>query len=525
MKRAWLFFGWILAGLTLIGPAFAQEPRRGGILRVAITAEPNTTDCHAGQSFAVIHHLAPHYSTLLRYDAARYPEVVGDVAESWTVSADGLTWTFRLRAGVRFHDGTVLTSRDVAASYARMRDPPQGVTSIRQEAFRGIDRIETPDPQVVVFRLSVADPAMLAVFASPWNCIYSAARLDADPRYPEREVMGTGPFRFVERVPGSHWVGARFAGYFVAGQPYLDGFRLNLMGTTAMLNALQGRQVDVEFRGETPPERDRLRQALGDQIVFQESPWLTSLTLSFNTERAPFSDPRVRRALSLAIDRWTGAAALARITALRFPGAVLRPGYALAPSDDELATMPGFGRDAQRNREEARRLLGEAGVPNLSFRLINRNIDQPYTAIALFLIDQWRQIGVRVEQVPTETGPYFASLASGNFDVIVDSTSDFVDEPTLNLIKYVSRDRTPINYSRYVDRELDSLFDRQRLEADPARRRELLRSFERRLLEQAYVAPLFWFQRIVGHSRKMHGFVLTPSLTLNQSMATIWLDE
>ncbi len=213
----------VALGAALAGRADAQTPtpRHGGNLVLAITSEPDTLDCHAGTSFTVVHHLAPHYSFLLRYDPDRFPAVVGDLAEGWSVSPDGLVYTFRIRDGVRFHDGTPLTAADVAASYERLRNPPTGVISVRRSEFESIGAIEVPDPRTVVFRLRYPDASLLAGFASPWNCIYSAARLAADPTYPQREVMGSGPFRFVARQPGTEWRGERFDHYYVAGQPYL----------------------------------------------------------------------------------------------------------------------------------------------------------------------------------------------------------------------------------------------------------------------------------------------------------------
>src|SRR5204862_7837006 len=114
-----------------------------------------------------------HYSTLLKFDAANYPQIVGALAQSWAVSADRQTYTFKLRPNVLFHDGTRLTSADIKASYQRIIHPPQGVTSSRQVEFGAIAPIDTPDPLTVVYRLQCTDAAMQANFAYPWNCIYS----------------------------------------------------------------------------------------------------------------------------------------------------------------------------------------------------------------------------------------------------------------------------------------------------------------------------------------------------------------
>ena len=160
----------------------------------------------------------------------------------------------------------------------------------------------------------------------------------------------------------------------------------------------------AEFRGFSPSERDRIVGNLGKEANVQESPWLLHMDISFNPARKPFDDVRVRRALSLALDRWSGADALGKITNLRHVGGVMLPGGEWAASKAELEKYPGFGRDMAANRAEAKRLLKEAGAENLTLTLSNRNI-APYPAIGVFIIDQWRQIGVKVEHSSSRRRP------------------------------------------------------------------------------------------------------------------------
>jgi peptide/nickel transport system substrate-binding protein len=178
------------------------------------------------------------------------------------------------------------------------------------------------------------------------------------------------------------------------------------------------------------------------------------------------------------------------------------------------------------NRAQARRLLQEAGVSNLSFRLGNRPL-APYPAMGIYLVDQWRQIGVTVEQQVLETAAYFAQMTSGQFQAMVDFTTEYADEPNLQWGKFISMDRAPppLNSARFTDRTLDQLFDRQYRESNPAARRAILRQFEARMFEQAYFAPLFWFERIVVTSAALRGFHITPSHLLNQDLAELWLAE
>ena len=249
--------------LAIAGSANAQTPRSGGLLKFAVGAEPPNYDCHANSSFAFIHPVRPHYNTLLKFDTEKYPAIKGDLAESWTVAKDGLTYSFKVRKGVKFHDGSSFTSEDVKATYDRIRKPPPGVLSLREAAYSDISTIETPDPATVVFKLSKPNASMLSNFASPWDCIYSAARLKKDPKFPERNIMGTGPFTFEEHVAGSHWRGRKFKDYFEKGKPYLEGFLGDLhFGRADGERACRGRsacRVSGPFPGRSRSHRQSAR--------------------------------------------------------------------------------------------------------------------------------------------------------------------------------------------------------------------------------------------------------------------------
>jgi peptide/nickel transport system substrate-binding protein len=451
---------------------------------------------------------------------------MGDLAESWTVSPDLMTYTFKLHKGVTFHDGTPFTSADVKATYDRLRNPPPGVVSTRKATFADIGEITTPDASTVVFKMKAVNAAMLEHFASPFNCIYSAKDLAADPNGPKTKINGTGPFVFVEHVKGSHVAGKRNEHYFRKGLPYLDGFKgVFMLQAATMLNALQGGQVQAEFRGISPAERDRLVQAMGDKIRIEESSWTLNLLIVFNTEKKPFDDARVRRALLMAIDRWGGSQGLSRISTLRSVGGVLRPGSPLATPEAELVKLPGFSKDIKKSREEAKKLLADAGVPNLTFTLHNRNLAMPYTPGGVFLVDQWRQIGVNVEHKQYDTAPYIAAMAGGNFDVAIDFSNLFMDDSSLALNKYLSTSRSPQNYSRSNDPLLDDLFDKHMRERDPKKRAEYVRAFEKRLFEQGYQQPLLWWHRIVPTYKTVMGWKMSPSHNLGQDLAEVWLNQ
>ncbi len=518
----------ILLNFLYLPWATAQVPaplQRGGVLEFAVVGEPANYDCHAQSSFSFIHTVRPHYSTLLAVDAAKYPAVKGDLAASWTVSEDRQTYTFKLKPSVRFHDGAALTADDIKASFDRIRRPPPGVVSVRAERYADIASIEAPDAQTVVFKLARPNNAMLVNFASPFNCIYRAAKLNEDARFPERNVLGSGPFEFASHTPGKAWRGKRYAHYHEPGKPYLDAFSVQFLPRERMVNALAGGELHGEFRGLAPLDRERVTAALSARAAVQESPWLCAITLTFNATKKPFNTGRVRRALSLAIDRWGAASELSKVSMVRQVGGLSRPDAPMALSEQELAAQPGFGKDIEAARAEARKLLQEVGVADLSFTLTNRLSDTLYGPVGEFLVAQWRQIGVTVRHERLEGRAFTEAIyrEPPAFDAALDFTCDYADEPNLQFARYLSHDRTATNYSHHTDRTLDNLFDRQSGEADRRKRYELIREFERRALRLAYSVPVLWWHRAVVMDRKVRGWQITPSHYVGQDLAQVWL--
>jgi peptide/nickel transport system substrate-binding protein len=505
--------------------ALAETPKRGGTLTYAVTAEAPTYDCHATTTYAAIHTLAPHYSLLLKVDQDNYPELKPDLAESWTVSSDGLTYTFKLRSNVVFHDGTPLTSKDVKATFDRIRNPPAGIISIRQALFEGIASVEAPDPTTVVMKLKAPDASILDSIGLPYNCIYSAARLEKDANFPAKNVMGSGPFVFVEHRPGSHWIGKRFESYWDKGKPYMEGFRAVFIKSSAVVNALQGGQIQAEFRSISPGERVQLLSSLKDRIVVQESPWVCKIDLLFNTEAKPFDDHRIRLALSMAIDRWGGSEGLSKATIVKPVGGPLLPGSPLSLKPEDLAALPGFGRDAEKSRAEAKRLLAEAGASNLKFKLVNRNVSHPFTPVGVFLIDQWRRMGIAVDHLQLDVSPQKITIANGEYQVAIDAFCADSDDPKPLLLPYLSKERSPRNMTRNKNPELDAVYDRFNSATDPAQRKALAAEMQRMIISAANSVPVIWYSRIVAHVPQMKGWKITPTHFGNQDLADIWLDQ
>ena len=208
-----------------------------------------------------------------------------------TPTDGGKTYTFKIREGVKFHDGSPLTAADVAASWNKIIFPPPGVASARQGNFVMVDKVEAPDPTTVVFRLKFATDAFLPALADPYAFIYSKEKLDKDPHWYEKNIIGSGPFKFVAYEAGQSMRGERNPDYYHKGLPYLDGFQGIFADKQVMrVEAIRSDRAAIEFRGFPPAVRDELVGALGDKITVQTSDWNCGGIITINHKKKPFDD-------------------------------------------------------------------------------------------------------------------------------------------------------------------------------------------------------------------------------------------
>jgi peptide/nickel transport system substrate-binding protein len=517
----------LVGSLILAGPAAAAEtPRRGGVLLAVIGADPPTLDPHQEGTFATLQVVAPLYSTLLQIDPYDYPKVIGDVATDWKISSDGLTYTFKIRTDIRFHDGSPLTAADVKASYDKIVFPPAGVRSIRKNAYPMVASVEAPDVSTVVFKLKYPSASLLHNLASPFNVIYPKKYLDKDPNHFLKNVVGSGPFKFKAYTRGATFEGERNPDYFVKDRPYLNGYKFYISPETSVrAAAIRSGRAYIEFRDLPLSEVEAIKRQLGDKVAVQHTALLGQWGIAINNTIKPFTDVRVRRALTLGIDRYTAGRVLFPLTGLKHVGGLMRPGTEWAMPPAELEKLPGFSRDVDKSRAEAKKLLAEAGFPN-GFKVVlkNRNVKLPYQDFAVFVIQEWRKIGIEVEHRPLETAAFIADgRDNGNFEVIVSATVEYIDDPDVFLRRYTTGD--PGNLGRYSDPVLDDLFARQTRTLDPTERKKLIVELQKRVLEQTYYMPGLWWTRNVVHWAKVKNYVAPPSHYTNQKLQDVWLAE
>ena len=524
----------VIAALSVLSlsASAAEEPKRGGTLTYLIPADaPPSFDGHRETTYATVHSVSPFYSVLIRINPENPSSTTDFVCDLCTAipqpTDGGKTYAFKIRTDAKFTDGSPLSAADVAASWQMIVSPPDGVTSGRQAFYTMVGKVEAPDPTTVVFRLKFATTAFLPALADPFAYIYKKEILDKDPHWYEKNILGSGPFKFTSYDAGQSIRGERNPDYYHKGLPYLDGFvAIYAPKLATRVDAIRGDRAALEFRSQPPSARDQLVKELGDQITVQESDWNCGNLLTYNHKRKPFDDVRVRRALSLAIDQWKGAPGLSKIAIVRTVGGIVFPGSPLAATKEELQQLAGFWSDIEKSRTEAKRLLKEAGAENLSFEMLNRDVDQPFKYVGTFVIDEWSKIGLKVTQKVVPTGPWFEGMRSGNFDVTMEANCQSVVNPVLDVSKYLPYTVFTENYGGYEDQAEIDLYEKMLHEADPAKQRVLMREFEKYVVDtQAHELPLTFWYRIVPYRSYVKGWKISPSHFVNQDLATIWLDK
>jgi peptide/nickel transport system substrate-binding protein len=517
----------LVVGLWAAPAALADEkPRRGGVLNAALAANPPSLDMHQEQTFAVVQPLSPIYNNLVVFDPHGYPNIIGDLAKSWSVSADALTYTFTLHQGVKFHDDSDLTSADVKASWDRIVFPPEGVVSPRRGNYPMIKSIEAPDPSTVVFHLHHPSPSFLTNLAHPASCIYAKKYLDQDPHWYKKNTMGSGPFKLKQYVHGASFEMERNPKYWKQGLPYMDGIKYYIITDDgARGKAIRAGRVDVELRFLPPSEVDAIKAQMGDKVVVADIQNIGNFGVTFNVDKKPFDDERVRKALGLALDRYDMLTTLRPFTNLAAVGGMMHPDGKWALTPEELQKFPGFGKDHESNLNEAKRLLAEAGYPN-GFKtvLTNRNIKIPYIDLAVYVISAWKKIGVEAEHKVEESASYSKTRLTRDFELLIDPYgSQTVGDPDEMLDKFITG--ASENWGRFSDSVVDNLYEQQSREMDEQKRIDLVKQIDRRILEKVWRIQGLWTTRLEVRSAKIRNYQPMPSHWSNRRFEDVWLAE
>jgi len=528
------------AALTFGSITDASAVKRGGTLTFVVGSKIPSFDAHRESTFGMIHPIRPFYSLLLRVNPDN-PKVaddfVCDICTEWTESADKKKFVFSIRKDVTFHNGQKLTAHDVVATYNKIVFPPKGVGSSRKAHYQMVDKVSADGDYKVVFDLKFASGGYMPAMASPFNFIYSKDDLDKHGlQWHQKNVNGTGAYKFVQHQPGAFVEGKRHDKYHHMGAdgkrlPYLDGYKaISAPKMAIRLQAIRGDRAAIEFRGFPPKARDDLVKALGDKITVQEGTWncVNGYGANQGAKGLPkMKDVRVRQALALAPDRWGGSKYLSKIAIVKTVGGMVFPDSPLAMTKDEMLQNPIFNPDNKARHAQAKMLLKEAGAEGLPVVLWNRAVDQPYKIVGTWLVDQWRKVGFKATQAVVPTGIWYAGLRKKkDGDINMSLNCQSVINPLIDVSKWQSSDIAGNNYANYIDRTMDDLWQKMNRTGDPKVARATLRKYETRgLWDKAHWSVTHWWYKINPHRSYVKGWKQAPSHYLNQHLDQVWLDK
>jgi peptide/nickel transport system substrate-binding protein len=467
--------------------AHAQQPKSGGILRMYHRENPPSMSIHEEATYSVNVSSMPIFSNLVLFDQHKEQNNVDaltpELATSWSWSEDKKDLIFKLREGVKWHDGKPFTSADVKCTFDMLQGTSQNKfrKNPRKDWYFNLDKVTTNGDLEVTFHLKRPQPAILAMLASGYSPIYachvSAAQQRTNP-------IGTGPYKFVELKQNESIKLVKNPDYWKKGLPYLDGIEYTIIPnrSTAILGFVAGK-FDITFPTEVsiPLMKDVKSQKPDAVCVLAQTNVATNLIM--NREAAPFNDENVRRALALSLDRKA-------FLDIMFEGKSVIGGALLPPPNgvwglpaEELKNVIGYG-DVTKNREEARKLMEKAGYgPNkhLALKVSTRNL-AVYRDPAVILIDQLKDIYIDGELDVVESGIWFAKVARKEYSIGLNLTGAGIDDPDQTFYENFGCG-SERNYTNYCNKDLQAQFDAQSQETDPAKRRKLAWEIDKKLQE------------------------------------------
>ena len=523
----------ILAGALLLAaaqPALAQAtPQKGGTLVIAVQPEPPTLAAYQSTAGPVGQVSTKVYEGLLEYDFQLKPQP--SLAQSWTVSPDGKTVTFKLQPGVKFHDGKPFTSADVQFSVMDVlkKVHPRGVNT-----FRAVTAVDTPDPLTAVFRLSEPAPYMMMALSSYESPIIPKHVFGTGDiaRHPNANIpVGTGPFKFVEWQKGQYMRFDRNPEYRKPGLPHLDRIVARFIADAGTRSAaMETQEIHMGGFSAIPPVDVKRLQAMPHIEVTSKGYEMQApiVQLDFNTTKPPFDDVKVRQAVAYAIDRkfvidnvWFGFG---------------RP--ATGPINSNFKANGLYTADVRNYNvpngvEMANKLLDEAGKKRgpdgVRFEIVHDMT--PYG-------EEWRRFGEYVQQQLGKIGikvalryedvPTWLRRVYTNYDFQL--TSNWIQtlaDPSIGVHRlYHSNTIKPgtvfVNDSRWSSKETDELMDKANVEIDAKKRAELYHELQKRVVEASPLVFVHELDFVTVYNKKVNNFPLSP-LGLYSSLDQVWL--
>src|SRR6266571_2160697 len=450
------------------------NPKRGGTLRIAFGVTTSNYDLQQGANGNVLCHI---YSTLVRLNPVDgLNTIVPDVAERFQVAPDGLSYVFTLRKGVQFHDGTPLTADDVVATYNRMIFPPQGVVSLVKDRYAAVAKIEAVDPLNVKFTMNEPSAIFLLLLTDNTQGIYSKKTLEANNNDLRKVQVapGTGPFMFKEYKEGEKWTLVRNPNYWNKDLPYLDALELiHVAAWSDRGTAVLTSQADLSWNvsKETWDEGAKRTDAIRTNRVTT----FGAYQVIINTRQKPFDDPRVRRAVHLALNRPGLIEAFKTQEQIDLSRWVPHGGEFATPRDT-IATLPGYRPDKTQDVAEARKLLADAGYANgvPGVELLSASVPPHAEIMAPAVQDQLKNaLGMEINIRVAERSLLVEDQKAGRFTLVLDTPGSPISDFSPMGNTYFKTGGSQ-NYGGYTNARFDDLLKQSDRELDVTKRRALL---------------------------------------------------
>jgi peptide/nickel transport system substrate-binding protein len=519
--------GAMLSAFSAAEPADAQK--QGGVMKMGHFDSPASMSPLEESTIAVNRPMSGVFNNLVMYRqdvAQNSPQsIIPDLATGWSWNEEGTELSFPLRQGVKWHDGKPFTAADVKCTFDLLIGKSSDKLRVnpRKSWYVNVAEVTANGDYETTFHLKRPQPSFLALLATGWSPIYPC---HVAPRDMRSHPIGTGPFKFVEFKPNQSITVTRNPDYWKKGRPYLDGIEYTIIKdvSTRLLTFIAGK-ADLYF-GVTIPQLKDVKNQAPDAIckVFAAN---VNRNLIVNRDKSPFDNPDLRRAMSLSLDR---KSFIDIITGGEgdIGGAMQPPPDGLWGMPPEmLSTLPGYGSDVGNNRTAARSLMEKIGYgpdKRLAVTVSTRNI-APYRDPAVILIDQLKQIYIDGNLEPVDTTNWYPKVMRKDYTVGLNVTETAVDDPDPAFYEnfVCGADR---NYTGYCNREVDKLVDRQSVESDVGKRKQLVWEIEKRLAEDDARPTLFYPRAANCWYPRLKALPVMVNSIYNQSrFEDVWLDN